>query len=93
MRTWIIIIIILVQQAALSQSMKRTMPSKEIPPQNRIKIDSLKSIIETGKLDTTQIIRMCLLSDYYAVLKNDSGLIYSRKALSLAEEINNAITI
>jgi signal transduction histidine kinase len=52
-------------------------------------IDSLKALIENGKRDTTQSINMCLLSNLYAMLKNDSALIYSGMALSVANELKN----
>lgn len=89
MRTWIITAFILAQQAAFSQSRFRIIDNPEITLTNRESIDSLRRIVETGKSDTTQVMSMCLLSRYYELLKNDSGLMYSRKALSLSYELKN----
>lgn len=89
MRTWIITAFILAQQVALSQSMSQIRYVPEITLTNRESIDSLRRILETGKQDSIMVMNMCLLSGYYTILKNDSGLIYSRKALTLAEELKN----
>ena len=51
-------------------------------------IDSLKKLVRTNKEDTDKVKNLVTLAQYYANFQADTGIIYSQKALDLAEKLN-----
>ena len=55
--------------------------------QQRKTIDSLLEIIEPAKDDTIQVKRFNLIADNYTIIKPDSNIFYSSKALELSKKL------
>ena len=51
-------------------------------------LDSLKKSLQTEKEDTNKVKNLLSLAEYYGNFRADTGIIYSRQALDIAEKLN-----